>query len=542
MKTKAVSYARYSSDNQNPESIDEQLFDNQEWADKNNCEIIKTYIDEAETATTDENRDDFLNMIHESSYIEYDYVLVHKTNRFARNKWDAAIYKKILHENGKKVIYTTQPMLNEETPEAMMMETFYEGMDQYYSLDLGREVMKGHRKNARQCKHNGGRPPLGYDVDKTILPGEEKPLLTYTINEHEAQAVQKIFGMYDAGFGYNVIIRELNAQGFKTKTGRAFSKNSISDILRNEKYTGTYIYNRRPHKVKGKRNNRKEKPADQVTKTPGGMPQIIRQEMWDRVQARIASRKHNPGERAKNKAITQYLLTGKIECGQCGFAMVGKNGGTWGDKKRYDYYICNNRQRTKQCNAKMIRRDIIERQVLEELEKRILNPAVFPSLAAEIQKGMQDLGGESKKELVYLRAEITKVQVKINNMLSLIEDGAGSQELAARLTQRESEKAILVNRIKEIERKTKASSFSIEMILAYLQKEYEALRADDTLTLKGLIDRYVEKVIIYGDEFEATFKLLHTNGGGGAYPIVYRSGIKAAKAFSTPFISALVKA
>ena len=541
MQYKAVAYARYSSDNQNPESIDEQLYDIRDWAVKNDCEIIKIYTDEAETATSDENRDDFLNMVSESAEIEYDYVLVHKTNRFARNKWDAAIYKKMLRENGKKVIYVTQPMLNEETPEAMMLETFFEGMDQYYSLDLAREVMKGHKKNARECKHNGGRPALGFDVDMTILPGREKPLLTYIVNEREAHAVHKIFEMYDAGFSYDAIIQELNSRGFKTKTGRPFSKNSISDILRNEKYVGVYTYNRRQHKVKGKRNNRKEKPADQVIRVPGGMPQIIDQELWDRVQNRIASRKRNPGERAQNKAITQYLLTGKIKCGQCGFAMVGKNGGTWGDKKRYDYYICNNRERTHQCKAKMVRRDIIERQVLEELEKRILNPEVFPALATELKKGMQDLGGESKKELVYLKAEIAKVQVKINNMLELIEDGAGSTELASRLAQRESEKTILLNRIQEIERKTKASTFTHEMILAYLQKEYQALKTDDTLTFKGLIDRYVDKVIIYDDEFEVVFKLLHTHGGGGAYPVVCRSLIKAARDFPIPFISALVE-
>jgi site-specific DNA recombinase len=325
---KAVAYARYSSDNQNPESIDQQLDVIRDWAAQNDCQIIEIYSDEAETGTSD-NRDDFLRMIAESGSRDYDFVLVYKSNRFARNKYDAAIYKKLLKENDKKVIYVTQPMLNEETPEAMLMETLFEGMDQSYSLDLARDVIRGHKKNAQACKHNGGRPALGFDVDKETL--------TYILNEKEAQAVHKIFEMYDKGFSYDAIIRELNKSGYKTKTGQTFSKNSIADILRNEKYLGIYTYNRRPHKVKGMRNNRKEKPADQIVKIPGGMPQIIEQALWDRVQAKIASRHKNPGERAHNKAISQYLLVGKIECGKCGFKMVGKNGGTWGDKKRYDY-------------------------------------------------------------------------------------------------------------------------------------------------------------------------------------------------------------
>lgn len=525
----AVVYARYSDDNQNPESIEQQLMEIQEWAVTNEVEIIKVYSDAAETGTTDENRDSFLQMISEAPELDYDYVLVYKSNRFARNKWDAAIYKKLLKENDKRVIYVTQPMLNEDTPEAFLMETIFEGMDQYYSLDLARDVKRGLKKNALSCKHNGGRPPLGFSVDKTIPPGAEKPILTYYINEQEARTVQTIFSMYDAGFSYNAIIRELNAKGMKTKTGQAFSKNSISDILRNEKYTGVYTYNRRPHKVKGKRNNRKEKPADQVMRIPGGMPQIIDQALWDRVQAKIADRRHDPGKRAHNKAFVEYLLTGKIECGACGMKMVGKNGGTWGDKARYDYYICNNRQRTKQCKAKMIRRDIIEIQVLEELEKKILNPEVFPVLAKEIHAGMQSMGGESKKEIVYLQAELTKLQLKINNILELIEEGAGSKELAGRLAQREQEKAILANRIKEIERKTKASSFTHTMIVGFLQKEYEALADDNMLAAKARIDRYVEKVIIYDNEFEVIFKLLHTHGGGGSYQVVCRNSIKSAK-------------
>lgn len=521
---KAVAYARYSSDNQRSESIDAQLHDIREWASNNGYQIIRVYTDEAETGTSDD-RDGFLQMIADSRVGDFETVLVHKSDRFARNKWDAAIYKKALWENGINIIYVTQPMLCDDTPEGFLMEGIFESLDQYYSLNLGREVMKGMSENARNCKHNGGRPPLGYDVDPATK--------TYIINEKEALAVRLIFEMYDKGFSLDTIVRELNAKGFKTKSGGAFCKNSISDILRNEKYIGVYIFNRAIHKVKGKRNNRKSKPSDQVIRIPGGMPQIIDKELWDRVQARIEKRRRDPGERAHNKAVSEYLLTGKIECGLCGYKMVGKNGGTWGNKTRYDYYICNNRERKHECKAKMIRKDVIERLVLEELEKKVLNPALFPVLAAEIHKGMSSMGNESKKELVYLKAELTKVQAKINNILDIIEGGTGSAELAARLAQRENEKAVLVNRIQEIERKTKASTITREMILAYLEQEYKGLKSDDTLTAKALIDRYVARVIIYEDDFEVVFKILHTDGGGEPYQVVCRNVLLSAKELSS---------
>ena len=500
--TRAAAYARYSSDNQRAESIEAQLHDIKEWAAQNDCIIVRIYTDEAETGTNDD-REGFLQMMADSRNGDFDVVLVHKSDRFARNKWDAAIYKKALHDNEVKLIYVTQPMLCDDTPESFLMEGIFESLDHYYSLNLGREVMKGHNTNARECKHNGGRPPLGFNVDPDTH--------TYVINEQEARAVKHIFEMYAEGMSYDMIIRDLNENGFKTKTGSRFCKNSISDILRNEKYLGIYIYNRAVHKVKGKRNNRITKPEDQITRIPGGMPQIIDQDLWDKVQAKIESRRKTPGERARNRATREYLLSGKISCGLCGYAMVGKSG-TNGKKVRYDYYMCNNRDRRHDCNQKMRRKDLLERQVLEQLEAELLNPDLFPVLVDKIFQEINCLGNESAKELIYLKAELTKVQLKINNMLDLIEEGAGTVELTKRLAQRESEKNVLVSRMREVERKVNANSISKEMILAFLQERYRGLKSYDISSAKSLINEFVEKVIVYEDDFEIVFKIsLHTN-------------------------------
>lgn len=501
--TRAAAYARYSSDNQRSESIDAQLHDIREWASNNDYVIVRVYTDEAETGTND-NREGFLQMIADSRNDDFDAVLVHKSDRFARNKWDAAIYKKALHDNSVKLIYVTQPMLCDDTPESFLMEGIFESLDHYYSLNLGREVMKGMNENARACKHNGGRPPLGFDVNPVNH--------TYIVNEQESQAVKLIFEMYAEGLSYDYIVRQLNEKGFKTKTGGIFCKNSISDILRNEKYLGIYIYNRAVHKIKGKRNNRINKPNDQVVRIPGGMPQIINHDLWDKVQAKIESRGKAPGERARNHATREYLLSGKIFCGLCGYAMIGKSG-TNGKKVRYDYYLCNNRDRKHECTAKMVRKDLLEYQVIEQLEEQLLNPDLFPVLVDKIYQEINTMGNESEKELIYLQAELAKVQMRINNMLNMIEEGTGSVELSKRLTQRESEKAILVSRMQEVERKAKANTIPKEMILAYLQERYRSLKSYDTISAKSLINEFVEKVTLYENEFEVIFKIsLLTNG------------------------------
>ena len=70
------------------------------------------------------------------------------------------------------------------------MEGMFELLAQYYSSNLGREVMKGFKVRAKKCLHNWGIAPLGYDVDP-----DSKKLI---INENEAIIVRKIFDMVPA--------------------------------------------------------------------------------------------------------------------------------------------------------------------------------------------------------------------------------------------------------------------------------------------------------------------------------------------------------
>ena len=99
----AAIYARYSSDKQNEQSIEGQLRVCQNYAKTNNILIVDTYIDRAMTGTND-NRPDFRRMIKDSAKKQWDYILVYRLDRFSRNKYETAIHKKTLKDNGVKVI------------------------------------------------------------------------------------------------------------------------------------------------------------------------------------------------------------------------------------------------------------------------------------------------------------------------------------------------------------------------------------------------------------------------------------------------------
>lgn len=191
----AVAYARFSSSNQREESIDAQKRAINAFAEQHGYTIVQYYTDSAKSATTD-NRPEFQKMINEAPLLKVEAVLVHKLDRFSRDRYDSAIYKHNLRKNGIKIVSVLENF--DDTLESVILEFLLEGMAEYYSRNLARETMKGLKENAYNARHNGGKPPLGFDVD----PKTHK----YIVNEDEAIIVRKIFKMYLEGQSYKEIV------------------------------------------------------------------------------------------------------------------------------------------------------------------------------------------------------------------------------------------------------------------------------------------------------------------------------------------------
>lgn len=153
MKT-AVIYARYSSDSQTEQSIEGQLHVCHEYAKSHDILILHTYIDRAMTGTND-NRPDFQQMIKDSNRREWDYVLVYKFDRFSRNKYETAMHKKTLKDNGIKVVSATEYI--PDTPEAIIFESMLEGMAEYYSAELSQKIRRGNNCRYLNGKASGTR-------------------------------------------------------------------------------------------------------------------------------------------------------------------------------------------------------------------------------------------------------------------------------------------------------------------------------------------------------------------------------------------------
>lgn len=483
---RAVLYARYSSDNQRSESIDAQIRAMRKYCSDNSLQIVNVYTDEAISGTSVSKRKAFLEMIDDSSKGTFDVVLVHKLDRFARNRYDSAIYKAKLKKNNVEV-YSVLEQLN-GSPESIMLEAMLEGMSEYYSKNLAREVMKGMRENALQCKHTGGTPPLGYDLD------ENKHLI---INDSEAEAVKLIFDLYNKGHGYSYIIDQLTEKGFRTKKGKYFGKNSLYSILSNEKYAGIYVYNKSESKdARNRRNSHKYKPDDDIIRVEGGCPAIISKEAFEKATERMIA---NKGKGGRLNSSEVYLLSGKICCGKCGKAMVGNVRHSGRSKLKLATYRCMTRKQ--HCGCKEINKEYMDRYVVDLMEKNLFCRKGAKAIEKRINRFVDKYNSSKEQEDSITAEKLASVSESIINLTKVIEHGTITDEIINRLNELEEEKEQIISQSEHMSSIEHISSENLDSIIS----EYRSL-APMSAEYREFVQKYIGKIKVYPFHVEITIK------------------------------------
>jgi len=459
---KAVIYARYSSDNQREESIEGQLRECKDYAERNGITILSNYIDRALSAKTD-NRPDFQRMIKDSAKGLFDIVLVWKLDRFARNRYDSAHYKSILKKNGVKVVSAKEAIAEDST--GILLESLLEGYAEFYSVDLSEKIHRGQKDNALKGLNNGGGIPVGY------LLGKDQRL---EIDPLTAPVIIEIFTRYSEGETVRAIVESLNKRGLQTKRNKPYSMNSFNAILKNRKYIGEYKY--------------------QDVVIPGGVPAIVRVELFDRVQARMEKNKRAP---AMSKAEEDYLLTTKLFCGKCGRLMVGESGTSRTGKKHY-YYKCGSAKRKTGCKKKAVKKDWIENLVVSRTMRMIFDDSTL----AAISDMVIDVQEQENTSLPILKEQLSQTEQGIQNMLNAIQQGIFTPATKQRLEELEASKERLTVSI--LQEELQKPQLTEEQVLFWLRR----LRTIDTTKQEQrqrLIDSFVNAVYVFDDKIILTF-------------------------------------
>ena len=497
---KAAIYARYSSDNQREESIEAQVRAINDYCDKNGYSVVKIYTDEAKSATSDD-RPQFQQMIKDSSFNIFDAVIVHKLDRFSRDRYDSAFYKRELKKNKVKLVSVLENL--DDSPESIILESVLEGMAEYYSANLSREVMKGMKETAYQCKHTGGTPPLGYDV----LPDK-----TYAINEYEAETVRIIFDMAYKGASYPKIIECLEKAGRKTKLGNSFTKTSLNSILRNEKYSGVYVFNKTGQKVRGKRNVF-IKSEDEIIRIDGGMPLIISKDIFLEVNKKMDE--CSQAARVAKKAIEIYLLSGKIKCGECGATMRGNTRYCGRNKNKYVTYDCQNRRLKKGCSAKSINARLIENMVIDYIEEELLSYLNIDRIADKAIEYNNSLKHGVPQTITAHKYKLKEIQNQIDNIVNAIASGMFHSSMKDKMDILESKKVEYETKISNLELQLKNyKSVDKKKVVDFLESQ-KGLYNKSPDDLKLIIQTFIDKVSVYGDHIEINSVVRTMYGGEG---------------------------
>lgn len=395
-----VIYARYSSHSQTEQSIEGQLHTCYEYAKNNGYLVVGEYIDRAQSGTTD-SRAEFQRMIADSDKHTFEGVLVYQLDRFARNRYDSAINKAKLKKNGVRVISARENISDDAS--GILVEGVLESMAEYYSAELSQKIRRGMEINAQKCLANGSNPGLGYKVDS-----ERR----YYVDEEEAKIVREIFERYASGETVADIIRDLNRRKLTTSLGKLFNKNSVHRILNNRRYIGYYLY-------KGQ-------------ETPGGMPRIIEDELFERVRYILDRNKKAP---ARARGREEYLLTTKLFCGYCREMMTGY-GGTGKSGKTYHYYACNNFKRRK-CKKKVIGKEKIEDRVVLECRK-LLTDSNIERIAASVSEVCES--NQDTASIKRIKVAIQEADTAVGNPWKALKRGQAADMITERIEKRQHEK------------------------------------------------------------------------------------------------------
>ena len=423
MSNKAAIYARFSSNNQREESIDAQIRAITEYADNNGYVIVESYIDEAFSAKSD-SRPAFKKMIDDCEDGKFSTILVHKLDRFARNRYHSAIYKHKLKENNINLISVLEQFT--DSPESKLLEALLEALSEFYSENLAREVRKGLKENGYKGIHTGGMTPLGYSLD------ENQRLI---INPDEAFIVKTIFEKNTLeGVGYVKLADYLNSFGYRTRTGNKFTKNSFHDLLKNEKYIGTYVFDKSSSKnVNGKRNNHSYKSDDEIIRVKNNHEAIISEELFNKTQEKMNKNKHSSQRNISSprSAKENYLLTGILYC-VCGSKMGGRRGNSGASKKKLALYACTDRiRKVSECKNKSINKNAIQEVVLKDFANNLFSKDQIDELIGKYKIYFESNIQEDPNEITLknLKKNLNSKELQLNKLIEIIVD-SNSDSLA----------------------------------------------------------------------------------------------------------------
>ncbi len=241
------------------------------YAARRNLDIVRTYADEGRSGLSIQGRDALQQMIHDVQTRQADFgvILVYDVSRWGRfqDADESAYYEFMCKKAGVKVEYCAEEFQNDGSPMATVWKHMKRAVAGEYSRDLSTKVFIGQCNLVRHGFWQGAQPGFGLRRALISANGSPKGILAFGERKniqsdriilvpgpaYEVETVRRIYRAFVTERKSTLeIARELNLEGIINSIKRPWSSTSIRNILTNEKYAGTNVFNRVSRKLKGK--------------------------------------------------------------------------------------------------------------------------------------------------------------------------------------------------------------------------------------------------------------------------------------------------
>ena len=316
---RVAAYARVSTEMQAEEglSIPAQFAEIREFVARRGWTVVSEFVDAGITGQT-LDRPGLQNMLTAAEEGAFDILVVHELSRLSRS----SVYDtfSIFDRLGRcKVGFASvkEPEFDLSSPTGRFLLTMIAAINQYYIDILRMHTKKAKRERAREGLYNASVAPYGYK-----LAGS--PRLPPVIVPEEAEVVRFMFERYVTGrFSFAEIADMVNDRGWRTRAGRRFSKDTVTDMVRNPFYAGKVLYKA------GQRN----RGVGEVFQ--GQHEALIADDVWD-ASVRVRQR-HQHRSRVLNTTSRPYLLSQLARCHLCGRNLRAQTSNTGGYYRELSY-------------------------------------------------------------------------------------------------------------------------------------------------------------------------------------------------------------
>jgi DNA invertase Pin-like site-specific DNA recombinase len=461
MKRCAI-YARYSSDLQSPASIDDQIHLCRAYADRFGWVVITTYQDAALSGFGVEHRPGYLQLVAAAlaTPARFDTVLVEDLSRLTRDTGELLRLYHRLRLKGVEIVGVSDGVASGQQGGKVHL-TIKGLVNELYLDDLREKTHRGLAGQTTRGLSAGGRI-FGYrtvPVETGRRGTKHTASARFEIDPTEADVVRRIFRDYAAGRSLQAIAFALNLESVPfpaqaTARGphrRGWAVSSVRVILRNEKYAGSWIWNKRRF-IKDPDTGRRRslaRPQDDWMRQEHPELRIVDPKLWEAVRARLVFVEKTfgigPGQPPRggaHVAYSPYLLSGVLRCGRCGARMVAE---TTVRRKgaqvyRYGVYRCGF-AKTKGpavCTHRTgYRRERLE-GVLVAKFREAMRPAMVEALARMTNARIAAVYEGHDVRAVHLAAEIRRLEGETGHLVRFLAAGGDSQAVRSDLRNREA--------------------------------------------------------------------------------------------------------